>query len=197
MAAGKKKRASPEKIRTEYVTGNISLRDLAQKHGIPYRTIQDRSTAEGWVAARKAHREKTVAKACELIAQEQARDTAALITQSAEKLLEAANTAISQLHTPVTAWKREEETDNGKITREYLTLDPGSTGAVDAKALRNIAGALKDIAQILNLRPRLDQEEQEARIAALRAKAAAQEGDSQDDGEIRLVMVNNAEAYIG
>ena len=187
MAAGKKKRASPEKIRTEYVTGNISLRDLAQKHGIPYRTIQDRTTAEGWVAARKAHREKTVAKACELIAQEQARDTAALITQSAEKLLEAANTAISQLQAPVTAWKREEETDNGKITREYLTLDPGSTGAVDAKALRNIAGALKDIAQILNLRPRLDQEEQEARIAALRARVP--EKDNEDGNRHGVVVL--------
>ena len=41
----------------------------------------------------------------------------------------------------------------------------------------------------------MNQEEQEARIAALRARAAAQEGDSQDDGEIRLVMVNNAEDY--
>lgn len=170
------KKPNWKKISTEYITGDIGQRDLAKKHGVPLRTLQDRCKAENWVARKKEHRGATVAKACELIAQEQARDTATLITQSAEKLLEAANTAISQLQTPVTAWKCEEETGDGKITREYLTLDPGSTGAVDAKALRNIAGALKDIAQILNLRPRLDQEEQEARIAALRAKAAAQEG---------------------
>lgn len=191
------KKPNWKKISTEYITGDISQRDLAKKHGVPLRTLQDRCKAENWVARKKEHRGATVAKACEMIAESQARDTAALITQSAEKLLEAANTAISQLQTPVTAWKCEEETGDGKITREYLTLDPGSTGAVDAKALRNIAGALKDIAQILNLRPQLDQEEQEARIAALRAKAAAQEGDSQDDGEIRLIMVNNAEDYIG
>lgn len=191
------KKPNWKKISTEYITGDISQRDLAKKHGVPFRTLQDRCRAEGWVAQKKEHRAKAVSMACEMIAESQARDTAALITQSAEKLLEAANTAISQLQTPVTAWKCEEETANGKITREYLALDPGSTGAVDAKALRNIAGALKDIAQILNLRPQLDQEEQEARIAALRAKAAAQEGDSQDDGEIRLVMVNNAEDYIG
>ena len=189
------KKPNWKKISTEYITGDISQRDLAKKHGVPLRTLQDRCKAENWVARKREHRGATVAKACELIAEAQARDTAALITRSAEKLLEAANTAISQLQTPVTAWKCEEETGDGKITREYLTLDPGSTGAVDAKALRNIAGALKDIAQILNLRPQLDQEEQEARIAALRARAAAQEGDSQDDGEIRLVMVNNAEDY--
>ena len=195
--AKKPRKPNWEKIATEYITGDIGQRELAKKHGVPFRTLQDRCRAGSWVAQKKEHRAKSVSMACELIAQEQARDTADLITQSAEKLLEAANTAIAQLQTPVTAWKAEEETETGKITREYLTLDPGSTGAVDAKALRNIAGALKDIAQILSLRPQLDQQEQEARIAALRAKAAAQEGDSQDDGEIRLVMVNNAEDYIG
>ena len=195
--AKKPKKPNWEKIATEYITGDIGQRELAKKHGVPFRTLQDRCRAESWVAQKKEHRAKSVSMACELIAQEQARDTAALITQSAEKLLEAANTAIAQLQTPVTAWKAEEETENGKITREYLTLDPDGIGAVNPKALRNIAGALKDIAQILSLRPQLDQQEQEARIAALRARAAAQEGDSQDDGEIRLVMVNNAEDYIG
>lgn len=186
MAAAKKpKKPNWAKIQTEYVAGQISLRDLAQKHGIPYRTVQDRSTAESWVAKRKGHRENAVAKACEIIAQEQARDTAALITKSAEDLLAAANAAISQLQTPVTAWKVEEETNNGKVTREYATLDPSSAGAVDAKALRNIAGALKDIAQILSLRPQLDQQEQEARIAALRAKAA---GADPEDSQVEVTF---------
>lgn len=191
------KKPNWKKIATEYITGDIGQRELAKKHGVPFRTLQDRCRAEGWVAQKKEHRAKSVSMACELIAREQARDTAALITQSAEKLLEAANTAISQLQTPVTAWKCEEETNNGKITREYLTLDPGNTGAVDAKALRNIAGALKDIAQILSLRPQLDQQEQEARIAALRARAAADEGDKDDDGTIRLIMANNQEDFAG
>lgn len=181
------KKPNWKKISTEYITGDISQRDLAKKHGVPLRTLQDRCKAENWVARKKEHRGATVSMACELIAQEQARDTAALITQSAEKLLEAANTAIAQLQTPVTAWKAEEETETGKITREYITLDPGSTGAVDAKALRNIAGALKDIAQILSLRPRLDQEEQEARIAALRARVP--EKDSEDGNRHGVVVL--------
>lgn len=185
------KKPNWKKISTEYITGDISQRDLAKKHGVPFRTLQDRCRAEGWVAQKKEHRARAVSMACELIAQEQARDTAALITQSAEKLLEAANTAISQLQTPVTAWKCEEETGDGKITREYLTLDPGSTGAVDAKALRNIAGALKDIAQILNLRPQLDQEEQEARIAALRARVP--EKDSEDGNRHGVVVLPAAQ----
>lgn len=190
VAARKTKKPNWEKIRTEYITGQISLRDLAQKHGIPYRTVQDRSTGEGWVAGRKAHREKTVAMACEIIAGEQAKDTAALITKSAEDLLAAANAAIRQLQTPVTAWKVEEETGTGKTTREYLTLDTDGVGAVDPKALRNIAGTLKDIAQILSLRPQLDQQEQEARIAALRARAAASSDD--DDKQHGVVLMPQA-----
>lgn len=187
MAARRAKKPNWAKIQTEYVTGQISQRDLAKKHGVSYGVLAQRCRDEGWVTMKKEHKSKTVAEACELIAQEQARDTATLITQSAEKLLDAANAAIGQLQTPVTAWKCEEETDNGKVTREYVTLDPGSTGAVDPKALRNIAGALRDIAQILSLRPQLDQQEQEARIAKLRADAEARKG---DDGEGSEVLVS-------
>lgn len=179
------------RIQAEYVTGQISQRELAKKHGIPLRTIQDRSRAEKWVEKRAEHRGATVAKACDLIAESQARDTAALITRSAEKLLEAANAAIGQLQTPVSAWKVEEETDTGKTTREYLTLDVGNVGAVDPKALRNIAGALKDIAQVLNLRPELERQEQEARIAALRARAPANSDD--DDTRHGVVLLPQAE----
>ena len=194
----KARRPNWTKIQTEYVTGRISQRDLAKKHGVPLRTLQDRCRAENWVALRDEHRGKTVAKACDLIAQVQAKNTAELVTSAAENLLAAANAAIGQLQTPVSAWKVEEETDTGKTTREYMTLDVGNVGAVDPKALRNIAGALKDIAQILNLRPELDRQEQEARIAKLRADAEAKKDDGgEDDGEIRLIMVNNEEDYIG
>lgn len=184
VAAKKSRKPNWEKIATEYITGDIGQKKLAQKHGIPLRTLQDRCKAESWVAQKRTHRGATVAMACELIAQEQARDTAALITQSAERLLDAANAAIGQLQTPVTAWKCEEETDTGKVTREYVTLDPGSTGAVDPRALRHVAGALRDIAQILSLRPQLDQQEQEARIAKLRADAEARKGDDGDGSEV-------------
>lgn len=190
VAAKKPRGPNWEKISTEYITGDIGQRRLAQKHGVPLRTLQDRCKAESWVAQKKAHRGATVAMACELIAQEQARDTAALITQSAERLLDAANAAIGQLQTPVTAWKCEEETDTGKITREYVTLDPGSTGAVDPRALRHVAGALRDIAQILSLRPQLDQQEQEARIAALRARVPADNND--DDNRHGVVLMPQA-----
>ena len=190
------KKPNWKKISTEYITGDIGQRDLAKKHGVPLRTLQDRCKAENWVTRKKEHRGATVAKACELIAQEQAGQYAALVTQAATKLLEKAMIGIEQVDRPVTAHKEVLEEGDLKTTTEWETLSH-EPGAVNVVAVRHLATALKDIAGVLGLETELDRQEKEARIAALRARAAAQEGDSQDDGEIRLVMVNNAEDYIG
>mgnify|MGYP002512652734 CR=1 FL=1 len=50
-------------------------------------------------------------------------------------------------------------------------------GAVNVAGVRHLATALKDIAGVLGLETELDRQEKEARIAALRAKAAAQDAD--------------------
>lgn len=196
MAAKKPKKPNWEKIATEYITGDIGQRDLAKKHGVPIRTLQDRCKAENWVARKKEHRGATVAKACELIAQEQAGQYAALVTQAATKLLEKAMIGIEQVDRPVTAHKEVLEEGDLKTTTEWETLSH-EPGAVNVVAVRHLATALKDIAGVLGLETELDRQEKEARIAALRAKAAAQEGDSQDDGEIRLIMANNQEDFAG
>lgn len=190
------KKPNWKKIATEYITGDIGLRKLSEKHGVPFRTIGDRSKAEGWVAQRKAHRDSTVTKACQKIAEKQSDQMADLMTQAATALLRKAMAAIGQLDRPVTSHKEVLEEGDLKTTTEWETLSV-EPGAVNVVGVRHLATALKDIAGVLGLETELDRQEKEARIAALRAKAAAQEGDSQDDGEIRLVMVNNAEDYIG
>ena len=119
-----------------------------------------------------------------------------LMTQAATALLRKAMAAIGQLDRPVTSHKEVLEEGDLKTTTEWETLSV-EPGAVNVVGVRHLATALKDIAGVLGLETELDRQEKEARIAALRSKAAAQEGDSQDDGEIRLVMVNNAEDYIG
>lgn len=190
------KKPNWKKIATEYITGDIGQRDLAKKYGVPLRTLQDRCRAENWVARKREHRGATVAKACELIAQEQAGQYAALVAQAATKLLEKAMIGIEQVDRPVTAHKHTVENGDEKSTEEWEEISD-KPGAVNVVAVRHLATALKDIAGVLGLETELDRQEKEARIAALRAKAAAQEVDSQDDGEIRLIMVNNAEDYIG
>lgn len=49
-------------IRAEYVGGNASTRELAQKHGVSYSTLQKRCRADGWAAEREAMRGKAAAE---------------------------------------------------------------------------------------------------------------------------------------
>lgn len=175
MAAKKPKKPNWDKIATEYITGDIGQRDLAKKHGVPLRTIQDRCKAENWVARKKEHRGATVAKACEIISGQQAGQMAELVTKAAAELLAKAMTAIGQLDKPVTAHKHTVENGDEKSTEEWEEISD-KPGAVNVAGVRHLATALKDIAGVLGLETELDRQEKEARIAALRAKAAAQEG---------------------
>lgn len=46
------------RIRNEYITGDDSYRQLAEKHKIPWSTFRDRATREGWKKARDEYREE-------------------------------------------------------------------------------------------------------------------------------------------
>jgi len=53
-------------IKTEYVTSEISLRDLARKLGIPASTLIDQSTKGAWETERGQFRVRTAQKTLEL-----------------------------------------------------------------------------------------------------------------------------------
>lgn len=57
------KKTNWEKIKTEYITGSISVREICNKYKLNKRTVSNRCTNENWVALRKKHREKVVSKA--------------------------------------------------------------------------------------------------------------------------------------
>ena len=48
------------KIASEYITTDISLTQLSEKHDIPLRTVKDRCAKEGWVEKREEHCTKRV-----------------------------------------------------------------------------------------------------------------------------------------
>lgn len=197
MAAAKKtKKINWEKIQTEYVTGRISQRDLAKKHGVSLAELGRRCKQEGWVALRREYQAKTMAKALEKISDEQADQMAQELTAAAGELLAMVRKGIRSLDKPVRGHKETIEQEGLTTSTEWTTLDEPD-GQVDLKGAKAAANALRDVYAVLGLKTELERQEQEARIAALRARAAEAEGDGQDDGEIRLVMVNNAEDYIG
>lgn len=132
------------KIKTEYITTDTSYRKLSEKYGIGYQAICHKSKAEGWIAMREQHRNRTTTKTLDRISDTQAQRAARLQTV-ADKLL-------------------------GKIEAAVDSFDMEILFA-DRQALRQITGALKDIKDIQMIKSDADIREQEERIKKLRREA--------------------------
>lgn len=74
------------KIKAEYIAGGISQRKIAEKHGIPFGTLQKRARLEKWTAKRKGAEEKAVEKVAQKTADEVA-DNAVTLQRIKAKLL--------------------------------------------------------------------------------------------------------------
>lgn len=72
-------------IKTEYVTGTISQRKLAEKYGVPPSSLNRRAKAEQWDAERGMLRDKTGQKTVEKVS-DAVSDTAAIKARLDQKL---------------------------------------------------------------------------------------------------------------
>lgn len=78
-----------QKIKAEYIAGGISLRSLAEKHGVSFSTIQKKSMEEKWGDLRKKSRRKAEEKIVDSVSSKTAK-RAITIINVADKLLEKA-----------------------------------------------------------------------------------------------------------
>lgn len=169
-----------QSIKTEYITTSTSYRKLADKYGLSESYISGRAAAEGWVALRRQHRDKTITKTLNRISTRQA-DKMARIDQLSDRLLDKLEQAIGELD--VQLRKQVEKTKQieynnedcpGKPTKEVIHEEEKIVDyktIVDRQGLKQITAALRDIKEVKMLQSRLDQQEQEARIDALRKQA--------------------------
>lgn len=150
-------------IKTEYITTNTSYRKLAQKYGLNYNSVADKGKDEGWVELRTQYQVKTQSEIVEAISEQEV-DRAARIQTVADKLL-------------------------NKIEAIVDAVD-----AVDmpAKSIRALTAAVKDLKEIQGVKSKLDEQEQEARIANLRKQA-----DKEDSGSepIRVIIGDDLSEY--
>lgn len=70
-----------DEIKTEYITSDISSRDLAKKHGVPYSTLNNRMSRGKWAEQRKQHCCNVDAMALEKSAEQSATRIAAALAQ--------------------------------------------------------------------------------------------------------------------
>ena len=138
-----------QKIKTEYITTDTSYRKLAQKYGVSYNAIGNRSRQENWQELRDQHLTKTMTKTMNAIASQQASRASRLQTV-ADKLL----TKVEQL-----------------IEDDEVLL-------ADTSSMRDIARILKDLKDIQMIRSEADLREQEARIDKLRKEAMVEKESS-------------------
>ena len=74
-------------IKTEYITTDTSYRKLADKYGVHYQAICQRSKAEGWIAQREQYKNNTITKTVDKISKQQVA-RATRIKNVADKLLD-------------------------------------------------------------------------------------------------------------
>ena len=129
-------------IKTEYITTDTSYRKLAQKYGVSYNAIGNKSRQENWQDLRDQHLSNTMTKTMNAIASQQASRAVRLQTV-ADKLL----------------------------TKVERLVDEGEELLTDTSTMRDIARVLKDIKDIQMIRSEADLREQEARIDKLRKEA--------------------------
>lgn len=92
------------KIKTEYVTGDISLRKLAEKNGVSYSQIAKKAASENWVSVRRQQRIKIESK-------------------TNQKTIEKISDSVSEIAAykskcKVMAWKNLADTDLNKLEEQ-------------------------------------------------------------------------------
>lgn len=135
-------------IRMEYLTTQISTRDLAQKHGVSYSTLRKRAEKEQWTQKRAEQERKTAAlvaqKTMEAVSDVQADRITQLITggqRSAELLLG----RLEQMAASgkIKTYEVKAITEAFKNIRDLYKAEAGSEDAKFQKA-RELLGGVPD-----------------------------------------------------
>lgn len=147
------KKADYSKLKIEYITGDISYKDLAEKYGIATATLSKKATKEGWHKEKVKHNENVVKKAVRKAENEQAKVfakeliTLGKITKVVDKALDDAEQFWKYIVQKREKYEVPVEEDGKYITEkqwnEVMTFDK-----VDTKSLKEIAETLKLIEQM-------------------------------------------------
>ena len=129
-------------IETEYVTTDISHRELAKKHGIGRSRISEVASKEKWKEKRDKHRAKTVAKAVNAVGTKQANMAAKLYGVGG--LL---------------------------LDRVKGLLEENPELLADTSSMKDVSVVLKNLKDLMSVKSEADMREQEARIEKLRREA--------------------------
>lgn len=112
------------KIAQEYITGNVSYRDLAAKYNVSPSDITRHSKQEEWIKKRKAHRNKVRTKAEQKIAKKQSEELVRIAEIAAKTTGQIMQILDMEMHDPTLLFatgqhNREIESKVNALTKLY------------------------------------------------------------------------------
>ena len=116
-------------IRTDYITSNVSYRDLEAKYGVCYRQIAKKGKAEGWGSQRSQHNHDVVTK---------------ILNDDAEQ--------------KVSSIERLESVADKVLNKVEAYIDACDITAIDTQSMKHISGVLKDIKDVMRNRKDLEEQ---------------------------------------
>ena len=188
-----------EAIKKEYITdGSATYRSLAEKYGVPLRTLARHGKDENWTEQRQQFIDRVATDTLDREVEARARQ-AVKIGRIAEKLLKKISKAVDELDltlvqdvqkTKTIEYNNDKRPDKPtkEIIDEKVTIGKVSS-IVDRNGLKAITSALADVQRILGIKTELDDREQLARIMALESKAGIG-GDDEDGGGGVIILAD-------
>lgn len=156
------KRIDWKKIKAEYVTGEISLANIAKKYGVSASAVQKKSVKEKWAAEKRKQHKKAADKVAKKLNDKNVRKTVSDIERvcsAASKLIAKINRAIDEVDkcekvtVRTTKIKAEGIGEKGQIQEiektERKTDIEVCKGLVDTKSIAEISKSLLNIKQVL------------------------------------------------
>ena len=128
-----------DKIRTEYITSDLSLKDISEKYGVQQRLVNTKSAEQGWVDQRKKYNAKVVEKAVNKVATKRANQLAKelAIADNISNVLKKALDDAEQFNRYII------DTTTRVDGTEIRTSEEKTLEKVDMRALKDAAAALR------------------------------------------------------
>ena len=128
-----------DKLRTEYITSDLSLKDISDKYGVSQRLVNTKSAEQGWVEQRKKYNAKVVEKAVNKVAAKRANQLAKelAIADNISNVLKKALDDAEQFNRYII------DTTTRVDGTEIRTSEEKTFEKVDMRALKDAAAALR------------------------------------------------------
>lgn len=151
MAKDARKKANWTKMRKEYISSDISIREIAEKYGVSRSQVANHSREEKWVEKRKQYQNKVVTKS---LARQEEKDVDHMlqIKSAVDKMAD----SINEMMKDGNQFRRHISKEKGLIVGEAVMKK------YDTQAIRDVTAALKDLSvAIKNMYEETDEGEKE------------------------------------